>query len=240
MDQENKELIEETSDVEIDLENITAIETDIDFEKVVAEINAEEKIEIQSDEPTEKDWQKTVLSYLHDLVFGLVGVLVVFMFLFRMVVVSGPSMMQTLQDGDSLILLSNVIYTNPKYGDIVVASKESFKNGEPIIKRVIATEGQTVDIDFELGIVYVDGVALHESYVNTPTNLFEGTTFPLVVEEGHVFVLGDNRNDSMDSRSTQIGQIDKRELLGKAIFLVLPGEDAVTEKRDFKRIGALW
>ena len=162
------------------------------------------------------------------------------MFLFRMVVVSGPSMMQTLQDGDSLILLSNLLYTNPKYGDIVVASKDSFKNGEPIIKRVIATEGQTVDIDFVEGIVYVDGVALSEPYTNTPTNLFEGTVFPLTVKEGHVFVLGDNRNDSMDSRSTQIGQIDKRELLGKAIFLALPGKDAVTEKRDFQRIGALW
>ena len=188
---------------------------------------------------TVKQWHKSVLSYLHDLVFGLVGVLLVFMFLFRMVVVSGPSMKQTLQDGDRLILLSNVLYTNPKYGDIVVASKDSFKDGEPIIKRVIATEGQTVDIDFEKGIVYVDGIALDEPYANTPTNLFEGTSFPLTVEKGHVFVLGDNRNDSLDSRSSNIGQIDKRELLGKAIFLAVPGVNNETEKRDLNRIGVL-
>ena len=200
----------------------------------------EVKVKHATDKNNANSWQKTVLSYLHDLVFGLVGVLLVFMFLFRMVVVSGPSMMQTLQDGDSLILLSNVLYTNPKYGDIIVASKASFKDGEPIIKRVIATEGQTVDIDFSEGIVYVDGVALEEPYTNTSTNLFEGTTFPLTVKEGCVFVLGDNRNDSMDSRSLHIGQIDKREILGKAIFLAIPGIDEVTEKRDFSRIGALW
>lgn len=240
MDQENMELVEEPIDVQSNVENVTEIETELDIEEIITEINSEEESEDQPEEPAEKNWQRTVLSYLHDLVFGLVGILLVFMFLFRMVVVSGPSMMQTLQDGDSLILLSNVLYRNPKYGDIVVASKESFKSGEPIIKRVIATEGQTVDIDFVEGIVYVDGVALSEPYTNTPTNLFEGTVFPLTVEEGHVFVLGDNRNDSMDSRSGQIGQIDKRELLGKAIFLALPGQDVYTGKRDFKRIGALW
>ena len=174
---------------------------------------------------TVKQWHKSVLSYLHDLVFGLVGVLLVFMFLFRMVVVSGPSMKQTLQDGDRLILLSNVLYTNPKYGDIVVASKDSFKDGEPIIKRVIATEGQTVDIDFEKGIVYVDGVALEEPYVKTPTNLYFDITFPVNVPDNCVFVLGDNRNDSTDSRSSRIGDagmIDKRYILGKAVLRVLP------------------
>ena len=186
------------------------------------------------------DFQKTVLSYLHDLVFGLVFVLLIFMFVFRMVVVSGPSMMQTLQDGDSLILLSNVLYKNPQYGDIIVASKNSFKDGEPIIKRVIATEGQTVDIDFTEGIVYVDGVALDEPYTNTPTNLFEGTSFPLTVKEGCVFVLGDNRNDSLDSRSVEIGQIDKREILGRAIFLAIPGKNDETSVRDLSRIGGLW
>ena len=196
--------------------------------------------DIKNGKFTVKQWQKTVLSYLHDLVFGLVGVLLVFMFLFRIVVVSGPSMMQTLQDGDRLILLSNVFCANVKYGDIVVASKESFKDSEPIVKRVIATEGQTVDIDFEQGVVYVDGTALDEPYTNTPTNLFEGTSFPLTVKAGCVFVLGDNRNDSMDSRSIQIGQIDKREILGKVIFLAIPGVNEETGKRDFNRIGVLW
>ena len=183
--------------------------------------------------------QKGFMSYLHDLVFGLAAVLLIFMLFLRVVIVSGPSMLPTLHDGDSLILLSNVFYAKPKYGDIIVASKDSFKDGEPIIKRVIATEGQTVDIDFESGIVYVDGQALDEPYINTPTNLQEGTTFPLTVSEGCIFVMGDNRNDSLDSRSTEIGQIDRREILGRALFLALPGRDPFTQKRDFSRIGAL-
>ena len=183
--------------------------------------------------------QKGILSYLHDLVFGLTIVLLVFMLFLRMVIVSGPSMLPTLHDGDRLILLNSILYGNPKYGDIIVASKDSFKNGEPIIKRVIATEGQTVDIDFGAGVVYVDGQALDEPYTNTPTTLKEGTTFPLTVSKGCVFVMGDNRNDSLDSRSMEIGQIDRREILGRVLFLIMPGKDPFTQKRDLSRIGAL-
>ena len=183
---------------------------------------------------------KNILSYLHDLVFGLVCILILFMFVFRILVVSGPSMQQTLVNGDCLILVSNIFYNNPQYGDIVVASKDSFKDGEPIIKRVIATEGQKVDIDFESGIVYVDDVALDEPYTSTPTNLYEGVNFPVVVEKGCVFLLGDNRNDSKDSRCAEIGQVDRREILGKVLFLALPGVEKDTGKRDFSRIGVLW
>ena len=183
--------------------------------------------------------RKSVLSYLHDFVVWLVAILLVFLLLFRVVIVSGPSMNDTLVDGDYLLLLNNVLYGEPKHGDIIVAAKASFKNGEPIIKRVIATEGQWVDIDFEKGIVYVDGTALEEPYTKTPTNMFEGVGFPLQVDEGYLFVMGDNRNESKDSRSLDIGLIDKREILGKAIFLFLPGKDPATEKMNFKRIGAV-
>ena len=181
----------------------------------------------------------TLLLYLHDFVTWLVIILLVFLLLFRVVVVSGPSMNNTLVHGDYLLLINNVFYKNPQHGDIIVAAKDSFKNGEPIIKRVIATEGQWVDIDFEQGIVYVNCTALDEPYTNTPTNLYEGVDFPLMVEEGCLFVMGDNRNESKDSRSLDIGQIDKREILGRAIFLFLPGKDPVTEEMNFERIGAL-
>ena len=221
MDQDNIELFDDSTEPEIDIQ--------IDSE-----------IETTSNDRNANEWQKSILSYLHDLVLGLVGILLVFMFVFRMVVVSGPSMMQTLQDGDRLVLLSNILYSNPKYGDIVVASKESFKDGEPIIKRVIATEGQKVDIDFEQGVVYVNDIPMDEPYTNTPTNLFEGISFPVTVADGCVFVLGDNRNDSLDSRSNDIGQIDKREILGKVIFLAIPGNNPETQKRDYNRIGVLW
>lgn len=185
---------------------------------------------------TNKD---TLLLYLHDFVTWLIVILLVFLLLFRVVVVSGPSMNSTLVHGDYLLLINNVFYKNPQQGDIVVAAKDSFKNGEPIIKRVIATEGQWVNIDFEEGIVYVNGTALDESYVNTPTNLYEGVDFPLMVNEGCIFVMGDNRNESKDSRSPEIGQIDKREILGRAIFLFLPGADPMTAEMNFKRIGVL-
>ena len=161
------------------------------------------------------------------------------MLVFRMVIVSGSSMYSTLWDGDWLIVLSNVFYQEPEYGDIIVACKDSFNDGEAIIKRVIATEGQTVDIDFEAGVVYVDGVALEEDYTFTPTNVREGTQFPLVVEKGCVFAMGDNRNESLDGRDPRIGQIDKREILGKALFLLYPGMGEYYAERDLDRIGAL-
>ena len=186
-----------------------------------------------------QSFKDNVLLYLHDLVTWLTVIVLVFLLLFRVVVVSGPSMNTTLVHGDYLLLMNNVFYSNPKAGDIVVASKDSFKAGEPIIKRVIATEGQWVDIDFDTGIVYVNGTALDEPYANTPTTLYEGIDFPLMVDEGCVFVLGDNRNESKDSRSPDIGLVDKREILGKAVFLFLPGLDSVTQTRNFARIGAL-
>ena len=180
-----------------------------------------------------------LLLYLHDIVCLLSGVLLVLLLCFRVVIVSGPSMNKTLVHGDWLILLSNVLYTQPQQGDVVVASKDSFKDGEPIIKRVIATEGQEVDIDFDAGIVYVDGEALDEPYINTPTNIREGMEFPLTVDDGCVFLMGDNRNSSKDSRSTEIGQVDCRELLGKALLLVFPGQETKDSPRDFTRIGVV-
>ena len=181
---------------------------------------------------------KSVLLYFHDMVYLLATVLLLFSLVFQVVTVSGPSMNATLIDGDCVLLLGNLIYRQPEYGDIIVASKDAFEEGEPIIKRVIATEGQVVDIDFIAGIVYVDGVALTEDYTNTPTTLQEGMTFPLVVDEGCIFVMGDNRNNSKDSRSPQIGLIDLREVVGRAIFLVIPAADGNGE-RQIDRIGVL-
>ena len=182
-------------------------------------------------------WQQKMVLDLHDLIYVLAGFMLIYILIFRVVVVVGPSMKDTLVDGDRLVLLSNTLYRNPEYGDVIVASKESFGNGECIIKRVIATEGQNVDIDFGRGVVIVDGVELQEDYVRTPTTLQEGVTFPTVVPEGCVFVLGDNRNGSKDSRDPQIGFVDKREILGKAVFLMLPGTDGGHVEPDYGRVG---
>ena len=180
-----------------------------------------------------------VVLYVHDLTYMLLSVILVFLLLFRVIVVTGDSMYDTLWDGDFLLLLSNVFYSRPEQGDIVVISKKSFDEGKPIVKRVIATEGQTVDIDFEQGIVYVDGQALQEPYIRDLTTQDRGTRFPLTVAPGCIFVLGDNRPVSRDSRAPEIGQIDTREVLGKALCLMLPGTHHGSLPRDFDRIGAI-
>ena len=125
-----------------------------------------------------------------------------------------------------------------KDGDVVVLRKQSFL-AEPIVKRVIATEGQTVDIDFVTGQVYVDGELLEETYINEPTWTEEGTQFPLTVPEGSLFVMGDNRNHSNDSRDARLGTVDARCVIGRAVLLVFPGPDSVTGQRDFGRLGLI-
>lgn len=193
----------------------------------------------KKEEEKKYNWKQNLVLYAHDLMYMLMGILLAFLLLFRVIVVSGPSMYSTLWDGDYLLLLSNVVYREPKPGDIVVVSKASFEDGTPIVKRVIATEGQTVDIDFEQGIVYVDGEALEEPYINNPTTNAQGTYFPLVVRENCIFVMGDNRQVSKDSRDPEIGQIDKREVLGKALMLIIPGTHGGENLRDFDRIGGI-
>lgn len=184
-------------------------------------------------------FSKSLVMYLHDLCWMLAVIMILFLIFFRIIVVSGPSMKMTLLDGDYLLLISNLFYREPEKGDVVVVSKQDYDNGKPIVKRVIATEGQIVDMDFANGIVYVDGLPLEENYINTPTNLDEGSVFPQIVEEDHVFVMGDNRNNSKDSRSLEIGQVDKREVLGKVALLMVPGTDHGAEARDVHRIGTV-
>ena len=181
--------------------------------------------------------------WLYEWVQALVTVVlcavVVFAFAARLVLVSGPSMRETLQDQDCLVVLSPLLCGDYEAGDIVIIQRESFRDGEPIVKRIIATEGQTVDIDFDAGVVYVDGAALEEDYIRQPTYLEEGLEFPCTVPEGCVFVMGDNRNDSDDSRDPDLGPVDTREILGRAVFVLLPGETADTGARDLGRIGPL-
>ena len=190
--------------------------------------------------PEEKlGFPKSLVLYFHDLIFMLITIMLIFLLLFRVVEVSGDSMYSTLWDGDMLLALSNVLYQEPEQGDIVVISKKSFEDGRPIVKRVIATEGQTVDIDFVQGIVYVDGQAIEEDYIHNPTTTDRGTVFPLTVAPGCIFVMGDNRGVSLDSRSPEIGQIDTRQVLGKAIFLMLPGTHHNQLPRAWERMGAI-
>ena len=176
-----------------------------------------------------------LIDWIETIVVALISVVIIFSLFFRLATIVGPSMQNTLYNGERIII-SNFFY-KPKYGDIVVVSRntnnsvETMQSSrEPIIKRIIATEGQYVDIDFETGKVYVGAdlsnmSELVEPYAKEPTHLSYDIEFPVYVKEGHVFVLGDNRNNSTDSRSSSIGDaglIDERYILGKAVYRVWP------------------
>ena len=183
---------------------------------------------------------RDLYEWVQSLVGSVLVVVAIFTFVIRMMGVDGHSMLNTLQHGDRLLVVNSMLYHDYKYGDIVILRKNGVFDDDPIVKRVIAVEGQTVDIDFAEGIVYVDGEALEEDYIREPTYTAEGTEFPLTVPEGSIFVMGDNRNHSSDSRDSRLGTVDTRYVIGKAAFLIFPGPDYETEKRDFKRIGVIW
>ena len=171
-----------------------------------------------------------VFEWLDVLATAIIAVVIIFSLIFRVATVKGESMENTLFTSDKVII-SNLGYT-PERGDIVVVSRnannsveDAATSKEPIIKRVIAVGGQTVDIDFERGVVSVDGVELDEPYAKMPTTTKNGVQFPLYVPEGYIFVLGDNRGNSMDSRDSRIGDgglIDTRYVLGHAVFRIFP------------------
>ena len=182
---------------------------------------------------------RDIYDWIQALVGSVLAVVLLFTFVIRLVGVDGHSMLDTLQDNDRLLVVNSLLYHNYQYGDIVILRKDGAFDNEPIVKRVIAVGGQTVDIDFDEGIVYVDGAALEEPYIRETTYTAEGTEFPLTVPEGSVFVMGDNRNGSSDSRDYRLGTVDTRYVIGKAVLLAFPGTDILTGKRDFGRIGVL-
>ena len=163
--------------------------------------------------------------WLQAAVSALVCILLLFTFVGRGVGVVGSSMVPTLHEGD-MMLVRSLGYT-PKNGDVVVLTKRTFME-EPIVKRVIATGGQTVSIDYASNTVYVDGVALQEPYINEPMLDPSSSTMSITeveVPEGYLFVMGDNRNASTDSRDVRVGLIDQREVLGQAVMILLPFSD---------------
>lgn len=162
---------------------------------------------------------KVVYEWLDSLVFAFLTILIVFTFLFRIVGVSGISMVPTLQNGNWLAI--RAVNTEIKRGDIVVVTQPNDLH-EPIIKRVIGVGGDEINIDFETGDVTVNGTVLNEPYIAEPTHHRFDVAFPITVPEGCVFVMGDNRNDSLDSRSSAIGFIDCGYILGVAEFRIFP------------------
>ena len=168
---------------------------------------------------------------------SLITSLVLFLVVFQPVKVQGSSMETTLIDGDLLLMERNWLIENYYPGDIVIAAKSDYKAGENIVKRIIAVEGQTVDIDDNTGIVYVDGVQLKEPYISSITYKKGDMSFPCVVDKDCFFVLGDNRDESLDSRYTVIGQIHISEIKGKVVCLIIPGTNDGEFTLNINRIG---
>ena len=165
-----------------------------------------------------------IYEWLEAIAFALSIVVILFTFVFRVVSVSGPSMNPTLTSGDRVIL--NSLFYKPSNGDIVVITQPNSHDNEPLIKRVIAVEGQTIAIDAEKDTVTVDGVVLTENYILEEELQRAGDAFeyPITIPKGKVFVMGDNRNDSFDSRASGLGLVDEDYIMGRAIFRIYPFE----------------
>lgn len=177
--------------------------------------------DITDKKASEQTFKEKIIIGFYEALMSLVGALVVILMLYtfgmKTVAVDGTSMLPTLQHADRLIITA--FCNEPKQGDIIVSTQTN-AFGNAVIKRVIATENQTVDIDFTTGSVFVDGVLLDEPYINNPTINSEGVRFPLTVPPNHIFVMGDNRQGSTDSRSEKIGFIQEEYIFGVAKFKI--------------------
>ena len=200
----------------------------------------------------------TLYTVMHDVSVILALITICFVFFARLVGVNGSSMYPTLvgenlsagAKGDYLVLESNVIHPNYERGDIVVACVPSFDSGKPIVKRVVAVGGETVELrkdesdpSGETICVYVDGQKLDEPYIREPMREtpIAGAGFKLTVPEDCYFLMGDNRNNSTDSRYSSVGAVDYRYIVGKALIVALPGQDAMEgNKRTWSRFGAVY
>ena len=163
-----------------------------------------------------------VLEWYEALISAALVLVLVFSFFFRIIQVDGSSMVPTLVNGDKLIVWG-AGYT-PQRGDVVIVDSYT-SYGKPLVKRVIAKGGDTVSIDYATGTVAVNGEVLQEDYIAEPTYLGYDVQFPYTVPEGTVFVMGDNRNQSLDSRSTYVGCIDERDILGRVLLCFMPFTD---------------
>ncbi len=172
---------------------------------------------------SKQDFFADIFDWIEIFAFSIAIVFFLFVFVARVAVVDGSSMNNTLYHKDKL-LVREIFYT-PKQGDIIVCQSSEHGLDQPLVKRVIATEGQTVKIDFANWKVYVDGVLLEEDYVKYIAGVdMKGWAYgeEYTVPKGYLFVMGDNRNDSLDSRSSKIGPIDERLVVGKVIMRLAP------------------
>ena len=179
---------------------------------------ARSTVRIQKTSPAEE--RKNIYEWIQCFALALIVCVFLFLFFVRIIDVIGTSMYPTLNDGDKM-LLSGLFYT-PSDGDVVVFKKDEYDPDRALVKRIIATEGQEVNIDFDTGEIWIDGVLIDEPYIAELTANKLDFIGPKTVPEGCVFVLGDNRNMSTDSRKAEIGMVDSRLILGKVYAVIFP------------------
>ena len=164
--------------------------------------------------------RREAYDWIQSLISALLICVLVFVFVLRIMDVHGTSMFPTLNNGDK-VLVSDLFY-EPSRGDIVVFKKDSYDDNKALVKRVVAVAGDVVNIDFEKGVVYVNGEALEEDYIDVLTTTKIDFIGPQTVPDSCLFVMGDNRNASTDSRDKRIGMVDKRLVIGKVLLVVYP------------------
>lgn len=206
---------------ELTQEAAEPVSKEIVREESAAEDVSDEVELITEEEPAGKEkkgWKRELLEWIESLGVAIIVVLLLTNFVFRFVVVDGNSMEPTLHHKNQLFVFR--LGYEPDNGDIIVFKPRGDQE-RYYIKRVIAVEGQTVDI--RDGEVYVDGEKLHEEYISAKIMSDYPGQYPKTVPEDCVFVLGDNRNASRDSRDeTGVGMVEEDSILGKAMFRVLP------------------
>ncbi|MEE1049752.1 MAG: signal peptidase I [Clostridia bacterium] len=203
------------------------INTNENIENIEAE-NVEVKAEIKEEEP-QTNWVKELRDWVVAILIAVVVAFVVREFIFTLVKVDGASMEPSLQHNDRLYV--NRMFYTPKKGDVIIFEPAS-DPGRPYVKRIIATEGDTIYIDFVAGKVYVNDEVIEEDYIKEKTknpgtyvmNLMNTNSYskdnPIVIQPGYVFVMGDNRNNSTDSR--HLGPVPVEEIMGNAVFRFWP------------------
>lgn len=169
----------------------------------------------------QQSFKKELLSWVLTIAVSVGIVVLLNTFVVRVMVVDGNSMVDTLHNNDRI--LTTPLYTELSRGDIVVIHRE---NDLPLVKRVIAVAGDTIDIDYDTGKVLLNGEVIDEPYLTEqmrePNYMGGNTALPLTVSEGHVFVMGDNRNNSLDSRAQTVGEVPVQNVFGKAFFRIWP------------------
>lgn len=226
-----------------ELETVTPAEENVNTAEAAADEAAEETSAETGTDAKPIDWFSEIADILETMLISVFSILLIFTYLMRPVTVDGRSMVPTLYNADKLVMF-RLLY-KPDNGDVVVVNDHGghvfsgdrvvdsgISLNECIIKRVIATAGQTVEIDAEQGEVYVDGQLLAEPYINeltyTDNHAFE---YPITIPEGYVFVMGDNRNHSTDSRSAAVGLVDVNDVMGRAYFRYYAAKDPDTGEK---------